>query len=369
VLRTLGSSSGSRAQDPAAPSDVADSSTSTSGAAAAASASDNSSSGSSTDQGKAGIAPGFEALLLAAPPSALEHIRRQTSLVSAVFRDRIVLSQSRLSRRSLSSSSSSEGSEGSEPVLTDGPAVAAAASEQLLQQEQPQPQPQPAASQDSAAATQQAAGSEQPQLQPDNQQVNASDAQLEAQVWGSTRDNNDRSTDSLLNRGSTPSSPLQPLTFGSKQDGNNNNSNRPLSRPNRRRRSAPRPSAPADDNSDALQRLRTGPEPAPAPAPAPAPVPAPSISSVPRPVAPDAPSIDRHPVVNQMKQLLRRQGLAAGEQVPAGIAFIEAATADAVPYTGGAMQGTQQQVGGWLVRQAVVVSASCWLLLAGCGRL
>jgi hypothetical protein len=50
--------------------------------------------------------------------------------------------------------------------------------------------------------------------------------------------------------------------------------------------------------------------------------------------------------VNQIKQILRRQGLAAGEQVPAGIAFIEAATAESVPYTGGAMQGIQQQVRG-----------------------
>jgi hypothetical protein len=330
VLRTLGSSS-SRAEGAPPPSDAVGNTPSNEGTvAAAASASETSSSSEDQDS----VAPDFEALLLAAPPSAMEHIRRQTGLVSAVFRDRVVLSQSRMLRRSLSSSSTSEASE---QVLADVPDAAAASELPLGQQQEQQQQPQQQGqalqqddtNQELPSLSQQAASTLQPQPADDQQQLNASDAQLEAQLWGSTRDNND----SPFNRGSVPSSPLQPITFAPSPP-----NNRPLSRPNRRRRSAPRPPAPDDDRLDALQRLRTGPEPAPTPAPAPAPVP--------RPVAPDNNGFNRNPVVNQMKQMLRRQGLAAGEQVPAGIAFIEAATAEAVPYTGGAMQGIQQQVGG-----------------------
>ncbi|KAF6252180.1 peptidase S8/S53 domain-containing protein [Scenedesmus sp. NREL 46B-D3] len=82
---------------------------------------------------------------------------------------------------------------------------------------------------------------------------------------------------------------------------------------------------------------------APAPAPVANTTPAPSTGNVPRLTAQDT-DIQERPALQQLTRMLRRQGLAAGEQVPPGISFIEAATADAVPYTEGAMQGDEQQV-------------------------
>jgi hypothetical protein len=43
--------------------------------------------------------------------------------------------------------------------------------------------------------------------------------------------------------------------------------------------------------------------------------------------------------------LLPQEALAAGEQIPSGVGFIEGATANAVPVTGGLMTDKKQQVG------------------------
>jgi hypothetical protein len=43
--------------------------------------------------------------------------------------------------------------------------------------------------------------------------------------------------------------------------------------------------------------------------------------------------------------LLPKEALAAGEQIPSGVGFIEGATANAVPVTGGPMTDKKQQVG------------------------
>jgi hypothetical protein len=62
----------------------------------------------------------------------------------------------------------------------------------------------------------------------------------------------------------------------------------------------------------------------------------------------DIPNSNLGAAVSPQIGLLPREALAAGEQVPAGVGFIEGATANAVPVTAGAMIDQKQQVRGYI---------------------
>jgi hypothetical protein len=389
VLRSLGGSN-SQGQQSASEQQAAPSTNTSPGSDAAVSASSSSSESDSSSSSLQGFAAtGSEALLLEAPPAALEHIR-QSGLVSAVFRDRMIVPQGRAFRRSVRSTSVDTNMntqlnadvtavDGSQPISekqqlddqqhmqTQQTEMSSPAPVQQIadgQQQQPQEQQVQETTDQGEQQQQQQQEQEQEQQQeqqqqqvPDQQQYDGEyytyDADVQAQQQqGSSRSSTNRAfnlpASGILGEASAPASPMQSLVMVPGPS----NSNRPLSRPYRRRRTTPAPSAPSNnDRLEDLERLRlraplpSAPVQAPAPAPTPQ-IPAPTTPAQPRPAAPDAGNWQQqnNPVVEQMARLLRRQDLAAGEQVPPGVKFIEAATADAVPFTGGAMLDSQQQV-------------------------